>query len=81
MVGFIVFPETRMLELLFKKRIESKVVLRKAVGFFEVEKVDQNCLKRVILLRVLVLFYKGAISIWTYFFNFKKSHSLPQNDF
>ena len=42
---FVFFPETRMFELLFKKRIKSKVVLRKAVGFFEVEKVGQNCLK------------------------------------
>ena len=57
--GLLFFPETKLLELLFKKRINSKVVLRKAVGFFEVEKVDQNCLKRVILLRVLVMFYKG----------------------
>ena len=35
---FVFFPETRMLELLFKKRIKSKVVLRKAVGFFEKSK-------------------------------------------
>ena len=42
MVSFVFSPQTSMFELLFKKRIKSKVVLRKAVGFFEVEKVGPN---------------------------------------